>query len=83
MLCPNSPYGKHIAAVAAEIAGRYPIAGFYLDEPSLQSWCACAFCQARYAREAGSELPSSIEPGTPEFARFLEWREGAVTRFVA
>jgi hypothetical protein len=82
MLCPNSPYGEHVAAVAAEVADRYPIAGFYLDEPSLQSWCACTFCQARYTWEVGSELPLSIERGTSEFARFLEWRQGTVTQFV-
>jgi hypothetical protein len=82
MLCPSSPYGEHIAAVAGEIASRYSIAGFYLDEPSLQSWCACAFCRARYAREFGSELPLSIERGTLEFARFLEWRHETVAQFV-
>lgn len=82
MLCPNSPYGEHIVAVSAEIAERYPIAGFYLDEPSLQSWCACAWCQARYARDTGSDLPLAIERGTPEFARFLSWREGVVSGFV-
>ena len=82
MLCPNSPYGEHIVAVSAEIADRYPIAGFYLDEPSLQSWCTCAFCQARYTRDTGHRLPLEITQGTPEFARFLTWREGVITGFV-
>jgi hypothetical protein len=82
MLCPNSPYGEHIAAVSAEVASRYPIAGFYLDEPSLQSWCACPFCQARYLRDTGVPLPLAITRGTPEFAQFLTWREGVVTGFV-
>jgi hypothetical protein len=82
MLCPNSPYGAHIVAVSAEVAERYPIAGFYLDEPSLQSWCACPFCHDRYRRDTGHDLPLSIERGTPEFARFLSWREGVVTGFV-
>jgi hypothetical protein len=83
MLCPNSPYGEHIVAVSAEIASRYPIAGFYLDEPSLQSWCACSFCQERFRRDTGHELPLAIERGTPEFARFLSWREEVITGFVA
>ena len=66
MLCPNSPYGEHIAAVAAEIAGRYPIAGFYLDEPSLQSWCACALLPGPLRRATpGSELPLSDRAGNP------------------
>src|SRR5690606_6430949 len=83
MLCPNSPYGEHIVAVSAEIASRYPIAGFYLDEPSLQSWCACPFCQERYRHDTGHDLPLAIERGTAEFARFLSWREGVITGFVA
>lgn len=82
MLCPNSPYGDHIVAVAAEIAQRYPIDGFYLDEPSLQSWCACDFCRARYAAETGEALPLAIERGAAAFARFLSWRESVITRFI-
>ena len=82
MMCPNSPYGEHIVAVAAEIATRYPIAGFYLDEPSLQSWCACASCKDRFRRDTGHALPLAIARGTPEFARFLGWRESIITGFV-
>ena len=83
MLCPNSPYGAHIVAVAAEIASRYPIEGFYLDEPSLQSWCACEFCRGRYTRDTGYELPLAVARGTPELATFLTWRTEVVTGFVA
>lgn len=82
MLCPNSPYGEHIVAVAGEIARRYPIDGFYLDEPSLQSWCACDFCQARLVMEMGEALPLAIERGTESFARFLSWRESVITEFI-
>lgn len=82
-ICPNSPYGDLIVAVAEELAAGYPIAGLYLDEPSLQSWCMCSFCRSRYRDETGGDLPAALEPGTAELAAFLDWRADVVAGFVA
>ncbi|RIK46478.1 MAG: hypothetical protein DCC58_03030 [Chloroflexi bacterium] len=83
MLCPNSPYRALIVAASAEVAARYPLDGFYFDEPSLQSWCACHNCSRRYLADTGHELPLDPLPGTEEFGRFLSWRTGIVSEYVA
>jgi hypothetical protein len=82
-LCPNSPYGAQIRAIATEVAARYPIDGLYLDEPSLQSWCACDYCRDRYQRETGRPLPTEVAFDDPAFAAFLEWRSEVVAELVA
>jgi hypothetical protein len=82
-ICPNSPYGELVANIAGEVSNRYPVDGIYLDEPSLQSWCACRFCQERYAQDTGEDLPLEVSKGTPDFDRFLSWRTRVVTEFVA
>lgn len=82
MMCPNSPWREHIIRVSVEVVARYDVVGFYLDEPSMQSWCTCPFCRERYRRDTGSELPLDPQQGTEEFARFHAWRAGIVVEFV-
>jgi hypothetical protein len=82
-LCPNSPYRRHITGVCAEVARRYEIAALYLDEPSLQSWCACPNCRARFGADTGLELPLELQSSTEVFAAFLDWRAAVVAEFVA
>lgn len=81
-MCINSPYGRRVAAVVGEVAGRFAVEGVYLDEPSLQSWCACSWCAARYRADTGRELPLAVAPGSEEFAAFLDWRSAVVAEFV-
>lgn len=81
-LCPNSPYRRHVVEVCAEVAERYAIAALYLDEPSLQSWCACDNCRERFAADRGSELPLELREGDPAFGAFLDWRADVVAEFV-
>ena len=82
-LCPNSPYGRIIASAAAEICKSYTVDGIYLDEPSLQSWCACKFCIEKYFVDTSYELPKEALVGSENFARFLDWRTGVVASYVA
>jgi len=81
-MCLNSPYREVIAKVSAEVCARYEVDGLYLDEPSLQSWCACSYCKAKYRKASGRELPLSPEGDRKEFAVFLEWRSSCVADFV-
>lgn len=81
-LCINSPYRQHIIEVSDEVAGRYPIDAFYLDEPSLQSWCACKWCAERFELDTSFELPRESQPGTRRFAAFMQWRSDVVTEFI-
>lgn len=81
-MCINSPYGRRISSVVGEVAARYDIDGVYLDEPSLQSWCGCSFCEARYRADTGRDLPREVAAHDADFIRFLEWRSGVVAEFV-
>jgi len=81
-MCLNSPYRDVIARVSAEVCSRYEIDGLYLDEPSLQSWCACGSCKAKYRVATGRELPLNSDGDRHEFAAFLDWRSSCVTDFV-
>ncbi|MFM7536761.1 MAG: family 10 glycosylhydrolase [Acidimicrobiales bacterium] len=81
-LCINSPYGERIVSVVGEVAGRYDIDALYLDEPSLQSWCACPNCVARYRADTGRALPLAVSAGDPAFSAFLDWRSRVVAEFV-
>jgi len=81
-ICPNSPYADTLVSIIAEIGERYPVDGFFFDEPSLQSWCACPQCQARYRAETGRELPTKAAWGTSEWREFLEFRTRSVSDFV-
>ena len=81
-MCLNSPYADMIIDVSAEVCEKYPVDGVYLDEPSLQSWCACRFCKEKYKIASGSELPLTPEIDRRQFAGFLEWRTQCVADFV-
>lgn len=81
-MCVNSPYAERIVNVAAEMAARYPIDGLYLDEPSLQSWCACEACRARFGADMHTDLPLVVAPGDATFTGFLRWRASVVAEFV-
>jgi hypothetical protein len=81
-LCPNSPYGQRILDACVEIVDRYDVAGLYLDEVSLQSWCACGWCEERFRRDTGLDLPRSVAFGEPAFTRWLEWRSEVVAGYI-
>lgn len=81
-MCPSSPYVDQLEAITAEIAAGYEIDGFFFDEPSLQSWCACANCREGFQRETGEDLPLRANWKSPAWHRFLEWRFSTVRRFI-
>jgi hypothetical protein len=47
--CPNSPWRDWIFNVAAEVARKYDIDGFFLDGPVFfQDTCYCKFCREKF-----------------------------------
>lgn len=73
-MCPNSPYRDYFASLVREISENYEVDGFYFDEASFQSWCACQYCQEKFRLETGYELPREERWGDPIFQRFISWR---------
>lgn len=81
-ICPNSPYVETLCRVVEEVATRFSPDGFFFDEPSMQSWCACPCCRQRYREETGQELPLEPAWGSPKWRQFLDWRFASVGRLV-
>lgn len=80
-ICPNSPYAETLVAIIKEIGERYPVDGFFMDEPSMQSWCSCPHCQARFREQTGRPLPTEPGWGTLEWREFLDFRFRTVSDF--
>lgn len=80
-ICPNSPYADTLVAIIKEIGERYPVDGFFIDEPSLQSWCSCRYCRDKFQRETGRPLPTEPGWGTAEWRQFLDFRFRTVSDF--
>jgi len=73
-MCPHSPYRGYLSSVVHEVSENYEVDGFYFDEPSFQSWCACEHCQAKFRQETGCELPTVENWDDPVFRQFIQWR---------
>jgi len=70
-LCVNSPYRDYALAQLREIAAGYDCPALFLDILFLnpaRKVCACASCQARWAREHAAPLPASLTPDYLAFA---------------
>ncbi len=80
-MCPNSPYHDHLASIVREIGENYDVDGFYFDEASFQSWCACQYCQEKFRRDTGEDLPREEKWDDPVFQRFISWRYEQITRW--
>ncbi|MDL2257818.1 family 10 glycosylhydrolase [Eubacteriales bacterium OttesenSCG-928-K08] len=78
-MCPNSGYAEYLSSVVLEIANNYDVDGFYFDEASFQSWCACENCQRAFLKETGLKIPLEDNFENPEFIEFLRWRERKIT----
>jgi|GEM_PF-1727187 len=72
--CPNSPYRDYLESILDEISRNYAVDGFYFDEPSFQSWCACEHCQRKFQAEFNAPLPTHIDWQDELFQSFLAWR---------
>lgn len=65
-MCYNSPYRDHLLAMVREVAGRYPVAGFFFDCMSPFA-CICPIC-IREMKERGIDWNNQQE--VIEFGRF-------------
>lgn len=80
-MCPNSPFRDYLASLVREISETYEVDGFYFDEASFQSWCACQYCQERFRRETGKDLPRVENWADPVFQQFIAWRYQQISQW--
>ncbi len=80
-MCPNSPYREYLLKLIREISKNYPVDGFFIDELSLQSWCTCRYCQEKFRKDQGEDIPTQQNWSSPQFKKFISWRFDCISSF--
>ncbi len=73
--CPNSPYRDFALAQTHELCEAYPFDGIFFDMLFWPCPCYCHHCQARFKKEHGQELPTTINWNNPTWIAFQRSRE--------
>lgn len=76
----SSPYIQHHAKFLREVAGTGVdgifFDGFYLGgipHPPAPG-CVCEFCEKKFKKEAGLDIPKKVDWNDPTFKRWVRWR---------
>ena len=82
ILCPNSPWRDWVAALMKDL-GAYPIDGIFVDGPMfMPETCYCKWCQAKFRKLYGRELPSKRERQGQGAADLLEFQGRSLAEFM-
>jgi hypothetical protein len=73
--CPNSPFSKFAVAQTEEICRKYPFDGIFFDMLFWPYLCYCKHCQARFQKEEGRALPTTINWNDRTWMAFQRTRE--------
>ncbi|GBC75740.1 hypothetical protein HRbin06_01062 [archaeon HR06] len=84
-LCINSPYRNFVFEHIKELVSNYPIDGIFLDM-IIYHWtilsCYCYYCERKFMRELGYELPKEPDWGSDKWRRFIKWRYRCIEQFI-
>lgn len=81
-LCINSPYRKLVLEQLEELASVFRPDGFWIDMTIIgRNRCFCPHCSKKFENVYGIPLPEHIGPGTPEGAKFIEFRYNYIEEF--
>lgn len=79
--CWNSPYGELLMKYCAEIVVDLRFDGIWFDGSFMHGHdmtgeyaCCCEFCKAKYHKETGKEIPSTVNFNDPECRDYFVWR---------
>lgn len=82
--CFNSPHADLVVAQVEELCTGYDFDGLWVD---MIFWpytvCHCDHCRQRYRREAGADLPTTVDWDDPAWVAFQRRREAWMTEVVA
>ena len=81
--CLNSPYRDYVIALATEICTKYPVDGLWID--MIGFWrgaCMCESCKRLYREETGREIPTAIDWASPDWKRYVRFKERSMIRYL-
>lgn len=74
LTCPYTDYNfKFMPEVLREIAGKYPVDGFFGNRVNTLGVCYCQGCRTMYRAASGEEIPTDLNPIRPEAQRYWAW----------
>lgn len=81
-LCVNSPWRDWVAALMKDLCA-YPIDGIFVDGPAFfPETCYCHWCQEKFRRLHGRDLPSKCERQGPAASQLLEFQGASLAEFM-
>ncbi len=83
VLCLNSPYKEYVLQMVDELGSSYDFQGLWVDMILWRTMCTCDHCRARFARETGYDLPTTIDWASPVWNAYLKKRQEWVSEFFA
>jgi len=80
--CVNSPYREWVFQIDRDLCA-YPIDGIFYDGPIFfPETCYCHYCQEKFRRRYGAELPSKKERKGKRFAQLLDFQSASLADFL-
>jgi hypothetical protein len=83
LVCPNSLYRDYVRRFVEEICRNFDFEGIRFDMTFWPGLCYCPHCRERFAREAGGEIPSTVNWLDERWVAFQRKREEWLVEFAA
>lgn len=76
LVCPNNPdYRDYMDKHVGELIENYDLDGIFFDMNFWPLVCFCDSCRARYKKETGKDIPTTVDWRDPEWLQFQKQRE--------
>lgn len=81
--CVNSPWRDYLFEMVEELAKNYEIDGIFLDGPSFYyGTCYCQYCQNKFEKRYGIEMPTEEKRTDPSWEKFIDFRYDSIAEFL-
>ncbi len=81
VMCVNSPYRDYVQQFTQEICENFDFEGIRFDMTFWPWLCYCQYCQQRYDKEVGGEIPKTINWLDEKWVGFQRMRERSIVDF--
>ena len=81
--CLNSPYRDYFLGLVKELCTNYPIEGLWIDMVGFhRSACYCEECKKLYFQETGREIPRVVDWRSPQWRRYIQFKNKHFNRYI-